>query len=111
MRWLNWIKDHDWQWLKRIPKFFKSITTAPLSFFSKRSSKGSSIEGDDNVQDMDSPDATLTNPEELAGELARHLPDQQSSKEKNAEIQELKNTIERLQQDTANKSKRLLCRN
>ncbi len=106
MRWLNWIKDHDWQWLKKIPKFFKNTITAPLSFFSKRSSKGSSLEDNGNVQDMDSPDATLINPEELAGKLARHLPDQQSSTEKKAEIQELKNTIERLQLHSSNESKK-----
>jgi len=106
MRWLNWIKDHDWKWLKRIPKFFKSITTAPRSFFSKRSSRGSSIEDDGNAQDMDSPDVPLINREELAEELARHLPDQQSSTEKNAEIQELKNTIERLQLHSSNESKK-----
>ncbi len=111
MRWLNWIKDHVWQWLNRIPKFFKGIITVPSSLFSKLFSRVSSLEDvdyeeDGNVQDMDSLDATLTNPEELAGELARYLPDQQSSNEKKAEIQELKNTIERLQQDTANESKK-----
>lgn len=106
MRWLNRIKDHDWQWLKRIPKFFKSITTSPLSFFSKRSPRGSSIEGDSNIQDMDAPDVALINPDELAGKLSRYLPDQQTHKEKMAEIQELKNTIERLQQDAANESKK-----
>jgi tetratricopeptide (TPR) repeat protein len=106
MRWLNWIKDHDWQWLKEIPKYFKNTITAPLSFFSKRSSKGSSIAGDDNVQDMDSSDVPLINSEELAGELASHLPDQQSSAEKNAEILELKNTIERLQLHSSNESKK-----
>ena len=106
MRWLNWIKGHVWLWLIRIPKFFKSITTAPISFFSKRSSRGSSIEEDGNAQDMDSPDVPLINPEELAEELARHLPDQQSSTEKKAEIQELKNTIERLQLHSSNESKK-----
>ena len=107
MRWLNLIKDHDWKWLKRIPKFFKSITTAPIIIFLKTFFQRIKYRGRRQCpQDMDSPDATLINPEELAEELSRHLPDQQSSEEKNAEIQELKNTIERLQQDTANESKK-----
>ena len=106
MRWLNWIENHDWQWLKRITKFLKSITAAPLSFFSKRSSRGPSIEDDSNVQDTDASDTTLISLEELAEKLSRHLPDQQTSKEKKAEIQELKNTLERLQQNTANETKK-----
>jgi len=98
-------------WLKKIPIFFKSIIAVPLSLFSKRSSKESGIEEDGNVRDLGAPDITLINPEKLAVALASHLPNQHSSKEKKTEIQELKNTIERLQQDTANESKKLHCRN
>lgn len=97
---------HKLSWYKRIPVTVKNIITAPLSLFSKRSSNGPSKEEDDNIRDLGAPDITLINPEKLAVELASHLPNQHSSKEKKAEIQELKNTIERLRQDTANESKK-----
>ncbi len=103
-----WIKDHALPWLKNIPTAFKGITAAASSLFSKISFKKSSEEGcfdevDDTSNDTEIEDEIDT--EELAIQLSKYLPDLHSLMEENAEIQELKMTLDRLQQDFTDEGK------
>jgi tetratricopeptide (TPR) repeat protein len=104
---LPWIKDHVIPWLKNIPTAFKGITTATSSLFSKLSFKRSSVDDYVEVDDL-SDDTEIENEidtEELAIRLSKCFPDLHSSMEENAEIQELKKTLDRLQQDFTDETK------
>ena len=85
MHWQKKIEDHVFQWLKNIPTFFK------------RSSVDVVVEVEDLSDDTKKENEIDT--EGLAIKLSKHFPDLHSVTEKNAEIQELKDTLQRLQQD------------
>ncbi|GAX61304.1 tetratricopeptide TPR_2 [Candidatus Scalindua japonica] len=101
-------------WIQKIPVSAKGIISAPLSLFSRRSSKGLQTEDgykdNENDKNIETYDLTLINTEELAEKLSRHLPEQLSSHEKKAEMQELENTIKRLQQSNSDEYKHKVLR-
>ena len=99
MRWLKKIKDNVWKWLKNIPTVFKR----------------SSVDEDDYNDDVDddgiSGDTEIENEidtAELAIKLSKHFPDQCSLMDENAEIEELRNTLERFQKDSTDETKQAI---
>lgn len=108
----SWIKNPFWQWAIGISIAILAIII-PLVFSDKDlPDQSAKINGDQStvVQVKDSPGAIgevsqRIDAEELAKQLAKHLPGQQSLSEKEEEIKALRETIERLQQDPADELK------
>ena len=86
MNWPNWMQDNVLQWLTGISMGVIGIVVSVILAFWP---------------------TNVINSKSLATELAKYLPNQQRpEKEIDAEIMQLKATIERLQKDTANEFKK-----
>ena len=114
MAWPDWIEDNKWRWIIGTVIAIIAIITSvvlPLLNLNKESAQSLNINGNNNnpVQINESPGATVNvnsiDPEALAKQLAKHLPYQQDFAAKEAEIKEIKDTIERLQKDPADELK------
>ncbi len=93
MNWLKTTKDYVLHWSKNIPTVFK-----------KTGVDSDIVEVDDLSDDTEIENGINT--ERLAIKLSKHLPDLHSLMEENAETQELKDTLERLQADFTDETKR-----
>jgi tetratricopeptide (TPR) repeat protein len=114
MAWPDWSEDNKWRWIiGTVIAIIAIIIPVVLHLLSrkKKSTQSLNINGNNNipVQINESPGATVNvnsiDPESLAQQLAKHLPDQQDFAAKEDEIRELKATIERLQKDPADELK------
>jgi tetratricopeptide (TPR) repeat protein len=108
----NWIKNKTWQWVIGIFVAILAIIVPLIFLSSPPGNQSLDINGTDNtaVQFSHSPGASINineiDPEKLAIELVKNMPDYQTLKEKDTEIQALKATIERLQLEPGDELKR-----
>jgi tetratricopeptide (TPR) repeat protein len=108
----NWIKNKTLQWVIGIFIALFAIIIPLIFSPSPPSNQSLDINGTDNiaVRISHSPGASINineiDPKKLAIELVKKLPDYQGLKEKDAEIQTLKATIERLQLESGDELKK-----
>ena len=108
----NWIKNKTWQWVIGIFVAVLAIIVPLIFLPSPPSNQSLDINGTNNtaVQISHSPGASINineiDPKKLAIELVKNMPDYQTLKEKDTEIQALKATIERLQLEPGDELKR-----